>query len=140
MGGGGFSTNYREANLISRLESSRQSQWTRQLRQLDEVADLLAQRLAMKLVAEELVETTSQRDLEEHLASCLGDLLSAEDFDIQFAIAPVRDLVPRGNRMSLYITAFIIERLLDHRSIVDIFGTDEDIYTLVDKEVVSLIK
>ncbi len=140
MGAGGFSTNYREENLISRLESSRQSAWSRQLSQLGDCVDQMAQRLALKLVDEKLVETTNQRELEEQLAGCLSGLLEAEDFDIQYAISPVRNLVARPNRMSLYITAFIIERLISHRAVVDVYGTDEEIYKVVDQEVSRLIK
>lgn len=140
MGGGGFSTNYREENLISRLESSRQSQWSRQLHQLNDVGEQLAQRLAMKLVDEKLVETTNQRELEQQLSGRLNELQDAEDFDIQFAIAEIRNLVPRPNRMSLYITAFVIENLMAHRCVVDVFGTDEEIYAAVDNVVTRLIK
>lgn len=138
--GGDFHTNYREENLISRLESSRQSAWTRQLMQLGDCADELAQKLAMKLVDSELIETTSQRDVEEQLAGALGELLRAEDFDIQYAIANFRNLVPQANRISLYVTAFVIERLIDHRSVVDVYGTDEEIYTVVNQVVTSMIR
>jgi hypothetical protein len=137
---GGFHTNYREENLISRLESSRQSAWARQLMQLGDCADELAQKLAMKLVNSNLIETNNQRDVEEQLASALGELLNAEDFDIQFAIANFRNLVPQANRISLYVTAFIIERLIDHRSVVDIYGTDEEIYSVVNTEVTAMIR
>lgn len=138
--GGDFHTNYREESLISRLESSRQSAWGRQLYQLGDCADQLAQRLAMKLVDSKLIETTNQRDVEEALADCLAELLQAEDFDIQYAISPIRNLVPRPNRISLYVTAFVIERLLNHRAVVDIYGTDEEIYAVVNQEVTNLIR
>lgn len=138
--GGDFHTNYREESLISRLESSRQSQWGRQIYQLGEVADQLAQKLAIKLIDANLVETTNQRDLEEALADCIQTLLHAEDFDIQYAIAPLRNLIARPNRISLYLTAFVVERLLDHRSIVDVYGTDEEIYNVVNGEVTGMIR
>ncbi len=138
--GGDFHTNYREETLISRLESSRQSAWGRQLLQLGDCADELAQKLAMKLVEGKLIETTNLRDVEEQLAGCLGELLQAEDFDIQYAIAPLRNLVPRPNRVSLFVTAFVIERLINHRSVVDIYGTDEEIYNVVNQEVTRLIR
>ncbi len=138
--GGDFHINYREESLISRLESSRQSAWGRQLHQLSDCADQLAQKLAMKLVGSQLIETTNQRDVEEQLAGSLGVLLQAEDFDIQFAIAPLRNLVPRPNRISLYITAFIVETLINHRCVVDIFGTDEEIYNVVNAEVTNMIR
>ncbi|MCB2226356.1 MAG: hypothetical protein KQH53_06720 [Desulfarculaceae bacterium] len=138
--GGDFHTNYREENLISRLESSRQSAWTRQLMQLGDCADELAQKLAMKLVNANLIETSNQRDVEDQLAGALGSLLNAEDFDIQYAIANFRNLIPQANRISLYVTAFIIERLIDHRSVVDIYGTDEEIYAVVNTEVTGMIR
>ncbi len=138
--GGDFHTNYREETLISRLESSRQSAWGKQLYQLGDCADQLAQKLAMKLVESKLIETTNIREVEEQLAGALGELLQAEDFDIQYAIAPVRNLVARPNRISLYVTAFVIERLINHRAVVDVYGTDEEIYNVVNAEVGKLIR
>jgi hypothetical protein len=140
MGAGGFSTNYREENIISRLESSRQSQWSRQIMQLGDCVDQLAQKLALRLVGDELIETTNQRDVEDQLAHNLSSLLDAEDFDIQFAIANVRNLIPRPNRISLYVTAFIIEKLISHRSVEDVFGTDQEIYEAVNQEVTKMIR
>ena len=56
----------------------------------------------------------------------------ADDFDIQYQISPFRTVVPRPNFISLYLTAFIVEKLINHKSIIDIFGTDEDIYNAVN--------
>ncbi len=138
--GGDFHRNYREESILSRLESSRQSAWSRQLHILGDRADELAQRLALRLVDTKLIETTNQREVEEQLAHCLGELLRAEDFEIQYSIANIRNLVPRPNRISLYVTAFIIEKLIDHRAVVDVFGTDEQIYAVVNQEVGNIIR
>ena len=94
----------------------------------------------MRLVSDELIETTNQRDVEDQLAANLDGLLDAEDFDIQFAIANVRNLIPRPNRISLYVTAFIIEKLISHRSVEDVFGTDQEIYEAVNEEVTKMIR
>jgi hypothetical protein len=91
--------------------------------------------IAMKLVENGLVETTNKNSLEEQIQSCLEKLTRASDFDIDYQIAPVRNLVPDGNVVSLYLTAFIIEKLLDHRDVVDIFGSDEEIYLTVNQQV-----
>ena len=136
---GGFNTNYREENLISRLESSRQSAWGRQLLQLGDCQDQLAQRLALKLIDHKLIETTNQRDVEAQLSGALSGLTEAEDFDIQYAISPLRNLAARPNRISLWVTAFVTEKLINHRSVVDIYGTDEEIYNVVNQEVTSFI-
>ncbi|MCB2185117.1 MAG: hypothetical protein KQJ78_01775 [Deltaproteobacteria bacterium] len=138
--GGDFHTNYREENLISRLESSRQSAWDRQLSQLGELSDEVCRKLAMRLVENNLIETDNLRDVEDQLAACLAELQQAEDFDIQYAISPFRSLVAKPNRISLYLTAFIVEKLINHRSVVDIFGTDEEIYETVNKEITRLIR
>lgn len=101
--------------------------------------DTLSDRIAMKLIEDRLVETTSKDDLESQIGFSLQNLLTAEEFDIQYHIANVRTLVPRPHFISLYVTAYIIEKLIDHRCIVEIYGTDEDIYHCVNRQVSRLI-
>jgi hypothetical protein len=48
--------------------------------------------------------------------------------------------VRRPNFISLYITAFIIEKLINHRTIIDIYGTDEEIYQCVNSRVSRIIR
>ena len=134
-----FHVNYREETLISRLENSRQSAWGRQLMQLDDCRSDLSKKLAMRLIENHLLETNNQKDIEEQLLHCMNQLLQAEDFEIQYAVAPLRSLVERPNRIALYITAFIGEKLINHRSVVDIYGTDEEIYNTVNQELGKLI-
>ena len=137
---GDFHVNYREETLISRLENSRQSAWSRQLSQLGEYAEELSKKLAMRLVEKHLIETNNIKAIEEQLNFALTELQQAEDFDIQYAVAPLRNLVERPNRITLYITAYIIERLIKHKAVVDVFGTDEEIYQTVNQEVENMIR
>ena len=106
---------------------------------LRQYQDVLSEKIATKLIEERLVETTSKDDLENQIHFALQTLLTAEEFDIQFHIANVRTLVPRPHFVSLYVTAYVIEKLIDHRCIVEIYGTDEDIYHSVNRQVVKLI-
>ena len=138
--GSDFHVNYREETLISRLENSRQSAWGRQLSRLNECFEELSKRLAMKLVENHLIETNNIKAIEEQLSFALGELQQAEDFDIQYAVAPLRNLVERPNRIALYVTVYIIERLIKHRAVVDVFGTDEEIYQVVNQEVENMIR
>jgi len=101
--------------------------------------DSLSDKIATKLIEERLVDTTSKDDLENQINFALQNLLTAEDFDVQYHIANVRTLVPRPHFISLYVTAYVIEKLIDHRCIVEIYGTDEDIYHCVNKQVSKLI-
>ena len=59
-------------------------------------------------------------------------LSNMEDFDIQFKISPLRNLATDPNFISLFLTQFIIEDLVEHPKVQDIFGDDLDIYRTVD--------
>jgi len=102
---------------------------------LRDCLDPLSNAIAMKLVETSLVETTNKNSLEEQIRSCLEKLTRASDFDIDYQVSPIRNLIPDFNVVSLYVTAFIIEKLLDHKDVVDIFGSDEEIYFTVNQQV-----
>lgn len=134
-----YRPNVREMSVISKLDQAKEVQRVRALQLLRDHVDDLSGRIAMKLIENKLVETTSKTDLEEQIHRCLTTLLTAEDFEVQYQVANIRDLVPRPHFVSLYVTAFIIEKLIDHRCIVDIYGTDEEIYRCVNAQVTRLI-
>jgi hypothetical protein len=130
-----YRPNARESAVISRLDHAKESQRFNALNLLRQEIDNLSALIAMKLIEERLVETTSQDRLESQIHATLETLLNAEEFEVQFQTANLRTLVPRPHFISLYLTAFIIEKLIDDKSIVEIYGTDEDIYRCVNKQV-----
>ena len=73
--------------------------------------------------------------MEDQIHASLQKVLDSEEFEIQFQTANLRTLVPRPNFISLFVTAYIVEKLIDHKCIVDIFGTDEEIYQSVNRQV-----
>jgi len=95
-------------------------------------ADDLAIKLVQRLLDEHIIETTSERAIRELLSSLLSKMADMEEFDIQFKIAPLRTLVNDPNLISLYLTQYIIEDLIDHSAIQDVFGDDLEIYQAVD--------
>lgn len=135
-----YRPNVRESSVISRLDSAKEAARAKAINKLYEVGEDLANRIAMKLIEEKLIETKNKKELERQLAGCIKTLITSEDFDVQYQIAPLRSLVRRPNFISLYITAFIIEKLINHRTIVDIYGTDEEIYQGVDSQVSRVIR
>lgn len=135
-----YRPNVRESSVISRLDSAKEAARAKAINKLYEVGEDLANRIAMKLIEEKLIETKNKKELERQLAGCIKILITSEDFDVQYQIAPLRSLVRRPNFISLYITAFIIEKLINHRTIVDIYGTDEEIYQGVDSQVSRIIR
>ncbi len=131
--------NARESAVISKLDHAKESQRYNALNLLRQNLDNLSDRTATKLIEERLVDTTSKADLESQINFALQNLLTAEEFDIQYQIANVRTLVPRPHFISLYVTAYVIEKLIDHRCIVEIYGTDEDIYQCINRQVSKII-
>lgn len=55
-----------------------------------------------------------------------------EEFEIRLKVADIRTLVPDPNILTLYLTAYIIDDLIKHPKIQDVFGDDLDVYKAVD--------
>jgi hypothetical protein len=97
----------------------------------------LANSISQRLIDSKLVETTSKNTLEEQIRGCLDRLTRSDDFEVDYQVAPIRRLVPHPHIVSLYVTAFVIEKLIKHKDVVDIFGSDEDIYLCINREVIK---
>ncbi|RPJ76450.1 MAG: hypothetical protein EHM15_01950 [Desulfobacteraceae bacterium] len=130
-----FRPSTRESSILSKIESTKEHKRRLAIGGLRDCADSLANAVAMKLVENHLVETGNKNSLEEQVKTCLEKLTRASDFDIDYQIAPIRNLVPDFNVVSLYVTAFILESVLSHKDTVDVFGSDEDIYLAVHQQV-----
>jgi hypothetical protein len=132
--------NARESAVISKLDHDKESRRYHAMNQLRHNIEEIADRITMKLIEERLIDTTSKGDLQDQIQSALQKVLDSEEFEIQYQTANLRTLVPRPNFVSLFVTAFIVEKLIDHKCIVDIFGTDEEIYASVNKQVSRFIQ
>ena len=130
-----FRPSTREASILSKIESSKEHARRLSIAAIKDHAEPLAQAIAMKLVESELVETTNKNSLEEQIKGCLEKLGHADDFDIDYQVSPIRNLVPQPHVVSLYLTAFVIEKLIKHKDVVDIYGSDEDIYLNIHQQV-----
>ena len=95
-------------------------------------AEALATKLCQRLLDRKIVETTSVESIRAALETQLKSLHILEEFDMQMKLAPVRTLVQDPNIVSLYLTQYIVEDLIDNPDLQDIFGEDIDIYRAVD--------
>lgn len=120
-----------ERTLTSRLDRSKERARQEMLHRVRENIEEMPGRVAMKLIEDELLETNSKKEVEDQLKGCLETLLDAEEFDTSYFVAPYREVTAKPNLVSLYLTAFVIEKLIHHRAVVDIFGSDEDIYKAI---------
>jgi hypothetical protein len=130
-----FRPSTREASILSKIESSKEHARRLAIAAIQDNLEPLANAIAMKLVDSELVETTNKNSLEEQIGKCLQKLSRADDFDVDYQVAPLRNLVPQPHIVSLYVTAFVIEKMIVHKDVVDIYGSDEDIYLAIHQQI-----
>jgi hypothetical protein len=127
-----------QERIINRLERQERQQAFERDRffkfKLPEIQNKLSQTLLMKKV----VESDKPAVVSDHILTCLKKALKSSEFDFKYFIAPIRNLVPRPNPYSLYLTQYIMEVLINDPDIIEIYGTDLEIYQIVN-EVVSKI-
>jgi len=134
-----FRPSSREAKILSKIESSKEYARRKAISAIQDLIEPLSNAIAMKLVENKLVETDNKNSLEEQINNCLDKLSHADDFDVDYQMAPFRHLVPHPHTVSLYLTAFVIEQLINHRDIIDIFGSDEDIYNCINFQITKFL-
>jgi len=134
-----FRPSSREAKILSRIESSKEYARRKAIENARDRIEPLSNAIAMKLVESSLVETTNKNVLEEQISQCIKNLSYGEDFDIDYKIAPFRHIIRNPNVVSLYVTAFVIENLINHKVVVDIFGSDEEIYLCINRQVAKFL-
>ena len=134
-----FRPSSREAMILSKIESSKEYARKKAISGVRDCLEPLSNAIAMKLVENSLVETTNKNSLEEQIKKSLDKLGHTEDFDIDYQTAPFRDIVSNPHVVSIYVTAFVIEKLINHKDVIDIFGSDEDIYYCINQQVIKFL-
>lgn len=130
-----FRPSNRESKILSQIESSKERNRRMALMGIQDHIEPLSNAIAMKLVENKLVETSNKNGLEEQILKCLDKLSHAEDFDIDYQNAAFRNIVPNPHVVSLYVTAFVIEQVIKLKDVVDIYGSDEEIYHCINRQV-----
>lgn len=130
-----FRPSTRESSILSKIESQKEHARRMALTGIASCIDSLSNAVAMKLVENNLVETVNKNGLEEQIYKCLEKLSRADDFDIDYKVAPFRNLVSQPHVVSMYLTAFVLEEVIDHKDTVDVYGSDEEIYACIDRQV-----
>jgi hypothetical protein len=119
--------------LINRLERQEKQlafQRDRFFRfKLPEIHNRLTQALLMKKV----IETDNPSAISDLISKGLKKALKTSEFDLKYFIAPIRSLVPRPNPYALFMTQYIMEVVIEDPSVIEIYGTDLDIYKVVNE-------
>jgi hypothetical protein len=130
-----FRPSSRESTILSKIESTKEHMRRLAISKVRDCSEPLANAISSKLIEKKLVETTSQNSFQEQIRGCLDRLTRMDDFDIDYQVAPLRNLVPQPQIVSLYVTAYVIEKLIDHKDIVDVYGSDEELYFTINQQV-----
>lgn len=130
-----FRPSSHESSILSKIESTKEHLRRLAISKVRDCSEPLANAITSKLIEKNLVETTSQNSLEEQIRKCLDKMTRMDDFDVDYQVAPFRNLVPQPQIVSLYVTAYVIEKLIDHKDVVDIYGSDEEIYFTINQQV-----
>ena len=130
-----FRTSSRESSILSKIESTKEHMRRLAISRVRDCSEPLANAITSKLIEQRLVETTNQNSFEEQIRGCLERLTRMDDFDVDYQVAPFRNLVPQPQIVSLFMTAFVIEKMIDHKDVVDIFGSDEELYFTINQQV-----
>ncbi len=117
---------------IDAIDRKRERQRRFILNKARENAPELAIRLVQRLLDEHIIETNDVQAIQEGVEKQLREPSDMDEFEIRLKIADIRTLVPDPNILSLYLTAYVIDDLIDHPNIMDIFGEDLDVYNAVE--------
>ncbi|WP_028584628.1 hypothetical protein [Desulfogranum mediterraneum] len=117
---------------IDAIDRKRERERQVMLKKARENSRELAVSLVQRLIDQHIIETNSASAIQESIEQQLCAMGDMEEFEMRYKIAPIRNLTQDPNIISLFITQYVIEDLLEHSNIQDIFGDDLDVYRAVD--------
>jgi hypothetical protein len=88
--------------------------------------------LSQALLMEKVVETENPAALSDLILQGLKQALKVNEFEFKYFVAPLRNLLPNPNPVALYLTQYILEVVLNDPSVIEVYGTDMEIYRLVN--------
>lgn len=127
-----ISANRSTDKTIRAIDRKRERERRKMFRTAKEHAVPLTSKLVQRLIDRQVIECSSVTNIQKSIEGQLQKLSNIDDFDLQMKIAPLRTLVQDPNIVSLYLTQYIVEDLIEHPDILDVFGDDLDIYRAID--------
>jgi len=95
-------------------------------------------RLSQVLLMEKIIETENPKAVSDLILKGLKQALKANEFEFKYFIAPIRDLVPHPNPISLYMTQYVLEVMINDPNVIEIYGTDLDIYRTINNVITQI--
>lgn len=119
--------------LINRLERQEKKRAFQQGRFFRFKLPEIHNKLRQTLLEEKIIESDNAAAVSDSLLKGLKMALNSSEFDFRYFVSPIRNLVPHPNPYSLYMTQYLMEVLINDPDVIEIYGTDEEIYHAVDR-------
>ena len=119
--------------LVKRLERQEKQLAYQQGRFFKYKLDEIHGKLMQTLMQEEIIETDNAAAVSIALMKGVKKAANSSEFDFTYFISPIRTLVPRPNPYSLYMTQYLMEVLINDPSVIEIYGTDEEVYHVINR-------
>lgn len=119
--------------LIKQLERQEKQKAYRQDRFFKFKLTEIHNRLTQALLMQGIVESDNPAAVSDSVLKGLKRILKSNEFDFRYFIAPIRNLVPRPNPYALYMTQYLTEVLVNEPGIIEVYGTDSDIYRVINE-------
>ena len=133
-----FNSGRVQEKLINRLERKEKQQAFQRDRFFRFKLPEIHSRLSQTLIMAKIIETDNSAIVSDLLLTGLKRAMKTSEFDFKYFIAPIRNLVPRPNPISLYMTQYILEIVINDPSVIDIYGTDLEIYKEVNNVITKI--
>jgi hypothetical protein len=118
--------------LINRLERKEKRESFRRDRFFKFKLSDIHNKVSQSLLLNKIIETEHPQAISDLIMQGLNKAYKSNEFDFKYFIAPIRTVVPRPNPYALYLTQYILEVIINDSNVIDIYGTDLEIYTLID--------
>ncbi|MBW1690087.1 MAG: hypothetical protein DRG87_05375 [Deltaproteobacteria bacterium] len=118
--------------LIDRLERKEKKESIRRDRFFKFKLSEIHNKVSQALLLNKIIETENPQAISDLIMQGLNKAYKTSEFDFKYFIAPIRNVVPRPNPYSLYLTQYLLEVMIDNPNVIDIYGTDLEIYKLID--------
>jgi len=128
-----FDSGKEQDKLLDRLERKEKREVFQRDRFFKFKLPQIQSKLHQALLRERIIETDDPAALSELIVKGLKRLQKTNEFEYKYFIAPIRDLTPRPNPISLFMTQYVLEVVLNDPCVLEVYGTDLDIYSTVNE-------
>lgn len=124
--------------LIDRLERKERRESLRRDRFFRFKLSEIHNKVSQALLLNKIIETDNPQAVSDLILQGLNKAYKTNEFDFRYFTAPLRTLVPRPNPYALYLAQYILEVIINDPNVIDVYGTDLEIYSLIDEIITQI--